>query len=119
MARRVRASFSVLQLKRRLPGDIRKAWLEKREKAKQYGEAGRPLIAYADFTDYQRIVTRTDNWEKIFRAFFVRRSSIEESFRRLYPIRICTMHARPITQDDELLLFVEVKRIMAAIRRLH
>ncbi|TFH47639.1 MAG: hypothetical protein E4H01_07915 [Lysobacterales bacterium] len=111
-------AFGANWIKHQVPGDIRMAWLEKREKAKQNGEAGRPLIAYADFTDYQRIVTRADNWEKVFRAFFVRRSSIEESFRRLYPIRICTMHARPITQDDELFLLVEVRRIMAAIRRL-
>ena len=40
---------------------------------------------------------------------------MQESFQRLYPIRICTMHARLITQDDELYPYVEIKRILAAI----
>jgi hypothetical protein len=28
---------------------------------------------------------------------------------------ICTMHARIITQDDELYLYIEIKRILSAI----
>ena len=46
---------------------------------------------------------------------FANKNSVQESFRRLYPIRLATMHARTITQDDELYLYVETKRILAAI----
>ena len=40
---------------------------------------------------------------------------MRESFQRLHPIHVDTMHVRPISQDDELLLYVEVKRIIDAI----
>ncbi|MGD9711724.1 MAG: hypothetical protein AB7V46_06615 [Thermomicrobiales bacterium] len=62
-----------------------------------------------------RIITRNDNWDQVFRPIFVRREFVVESFQRLYPIRLCTMHARIITQDDELYLFVETKRVLRAI----
>ena len=38
-----------------------------------------------------------------------------ESFQRLFPVRIATMHARLINWDDELLLLVETKRVLRAI----
>ncbi|NIA70462.1 hypothetical protein HBA54_17840 [Pelagibius litoralis] len=62
---------------------------------------GQPLIAYADFTDYHLIVCRRDNWREVFSAFFQREENVWESFQRLHLIRLDTMHARPITQDDE------------------
>ncbi len=58
---------------------------------------------------------RTDNWELVFKDVFRRPESVRESLQRLYPIRLCTMHARLITLDDELLLHVEVKRILKTI----
>ena len=89
--------------------------MDKRQKALDFGEPERPLIAYADFTDYVTIITRKDNWKAVFEDVFRRAESVTESLQRLYPIRICTMHARLITQDDELYLYVETKRILAAI----
>ena len=103
-------------IKRQVPGEIRKKWLAKRQKAQENGERERPLIDYADFTDYVKIITGEDNWEKVFEAVFIRKTSVQESFQRLYPIRNCTMHARLITQDDELYLYAEIKRISAAIQ---
>jgi hypothetical protein len=52
----------------------------------------------------------------VFAPVFRRAESVRESFQRLYPIRLCTMHARIVTQDDELYLFVETKRILSAIK---
>jgi hypothetical protein len=92
------------------------AWREKKQKAMDSGEKEGPLLAYADFTDYVPIITRKDNWEKVFKPIFQRSEFVRESFQRLYPIRICTMHARMITQDDELYLHVEIKRILRAIK---
>lgn len=83
----------------------------KRDLAREAGEPERSLIEYADFTDYTPIMVRKDNWESIFQPIFKRQNIVQESFQRLYLIRVCTMHARIITQDDEFYLHVETKRI--------
>ena len=102
-------------IKQRVPGEIWSKWVDKRQKAKDEGEQEWPLIAYADFSDYPTIITKKDNWENVFAAVFRRKTSVQESFQRLNPIRICTMHSRLITQDDELYLLVESKRLLKAI----
>jgi len=102
-------------IRQRVPSELRQQWSEKQQKARENGEDGYPLIAYADFTDYERIIVRSDNWDAIFKPIFRRREFVTEAFQRLYPIRLCTMHARIITQDDELFLQVEVKRLLRAI----
>ena len=102
-------------MKHRVPGDIRREWREKRDRALGDGEAKQRLIAYADFTDYISIIVRRDNWEQVFRQYFRRRALVQESFQRLYPIRVCTMHARVITQDDELFLMAETVRLLKAM----
>ena len=61
------------------------------------------------------IKCRPDNWRQFFSPFFDRPESVRELFQRLHPIRVDTMHARPITQDDEFLLYVETKRLMKRI----
>lgn len=96
----------------RLPNGLLEKWEEKKRTAEQCGENGHPLIAYADFTDYERVICKRDNWREVFASIFGRPESVRESLQRVYPIRICTMHARPITQDDELFLFVEIKRLL-------
>lgn len=101
--------------KHRLPNGLYDKWMEKQRVAEErYGAW--PLIAYADFTDYEPIICKKDNWP-LFKPFFQRPESLRESFQRLYPIRICTMHCRPITKDDELFLYVEAKRLMDALLR--
>lgn len=111
----MKAEFGDNWTKRQVHGGIRKQWVEKREKAKESGESERPLIAYADFADYESTIIRSDNWERVFKSVFKRKTSVQESFRRLYPIRICTMHARLITREDELYLCAETTRILNAI----
>ena len=51
----------------------------------------------------------------MFKPVFGRLESIRESFQRLFPVRIATMHARTVTQDDELFLLSETKRVLKAI----
>ena len=109
------AAFGEKWVKQRVPEPIRKDWEQKKQNAKDAGEPERPLIAYADFSDYVPIITRNDNWEAVFKPLFRRQTFVQESFQRMYPIRICTMHARIITQDDELYLDVEIKRILTLI----
>jgi hypothetical protein len=69
-----------------------------------------------DFTDYELIICKRDNWREVFGVFFDRPENVRESFQRLYPIRLDTMHARPITHDDQLLLYVETRRLLKVIR---
>jgi len=101
--------------KHRIPSQMRQSWIDRREKARSNGESDHPLIACADFADSAPIITQKNNWNDVFAPFFQRQASVQESFQRLYPIRICTMHARMITQDDELYLLVETKRVLVAI----
>jgi hypothetical protein len=110
-------SFGPKWPKQRLPNGLYDEWQEKKRKAMQAGGKDWPLIAYADFTDYERVICKGDNWREVFAVFFVRSESVRESLQRLYPIRLDTMHARPITQDDELLLYVETRRIVKVIKK--
>ena len=112
----MRAAYGTTWVKHQVPGEMRKKWIDKQQKYHASGNRELPLIAYADFTDYVVIITRRDNWQKVFETVFAHKDFIQESFRRLFPIRICTMHSRPITQDDELYLLAETKRILKAIR---
>lgn len=110
-------TFGAKWHKQRLPNGLYEEWQEKKRKAMQAGGKDWPLISYADFTDYERVICKGDNWREVFAVFFVRSESVRESFQRLYPIRLDTMHARPITQDDELLLYVETRRMVKVIKK--
>ena len=101
--------------KHRLPNDMFKSWERKKHVAAQARRPECPLVAYADFNDYIGIITRKDNWKQVFKSYFLHHEDVRESFNRLRPIRLDTMHARLIGHEDELLLDVEVKRIMRAI----
>jgi hypothetical protein len=115
--REMTKAFGAKWPKHRLPNGIYDKWLQKKKDAIAAGGKEMPMISYADFTDYELVICRSDNWRTVFTAFFGRVESIRESLQRLYPIRICTMHARPITKDDELLLYVEAKRLGKAFIR--
>ena len=112
---RMTAAFGENWINRRVARPIRQQWNERREKAREDGEPERSLIAYADFTHYETIIVQKDNWEQVFAPVFRRKTLVQESFQRLYPIRVCTMHARIITQDDELYLFAETARLLRAM----
>jgi hypothetical protein len=110
------AAFGADWAQRRLPNNLYDQWRAKKLAAEQDGAAVMPLVAYADFTDYERIICKGDNWREVFASSFGRPESVRESLQRLHPIRICAMHARPITQDDQLLLYVEVRRLIGIMR---
>lgn len=114
----MRDAFGDDWMKRQLPSGMLDVWVEKRDKAVKGGQPEQPLIDYADFADYRQIIERKDNWNTVFKPVFGRAEDVRESFQRLFPVRIATMHARIVTQDDELLLVVETKRVLKAIRRI-
>ncbi|WP_150756847.1 Swt1 family HEPN domain-containing protein [Pseudomonas fluorescens] len=104
-------------IKHQLPGDMLERWRAKAEASIKAGYSPGELIDYADFTDYRMIIERKDNWANVFRAVFTRPEDIRESFQRLFPVRIATMHARIITLDDDLYLRSETQRVLSAIRK--
>jgi hypothetical protein len=108
---RMTQAVGSLWAKQRMPNGIYDQWRDKQRKAEEAGAEVRPLIEYADFTDYAAIICRGDNWREVFGMFFARQESVRESFQRLHPIRLDIAHSRLITQDDELLLRVEVRRL--------
>lgn len=112
---RMTALFGQDWVRHRLPNGMYDRWLDKQKKAQHAGAPVRPVIAYADFTDYEPLICKRDNWGELFGAFFMRTDSVRESFQRLYPIRLDTMHARIVTHDDVLLLYVEARRLMKMI----
>ncbi|MCY3919435.1 MAG: Swt1 family HEPN domain-containing protein [Chloroflexi bacterium] len=111
---RMTTRFGPRWVDRNIPHDMRSRWVCRKQQARADGERDHPLIAYADFTDYLPIITRKDNW-KAFKGTFGRKESVQESFLRLYPVRKSTMHARLITNDDELYLHVETMRLLKAV----
>jgi hypothetical protein len=92
-----------------MPPKVVETWRDKKQRAQRHTEADLPLIAYADFTDYELVICKRDNW-RLFEKYFDRPESVRESMQRLY-------HSRPITQDDELFLMVECKRLLLAMGR--
>jgi hypothetical protein len=104
-------------MKHRLPAHMYESWNDRREADLRAGNAELPLIAYADFTDYKAIIEKRDNWREVFRHIFSRAEDVRESFQRLFPVRLATMHARIISLDDELLLRVETRRLMRAMEK--
>ncbi len=112
----MKGAFNEDWTKHQLPSGMLDEWQTKRDAAQTVGEENRPLINYADFTDYRKIIERRDNWTTVFKPIFGRSDDVRESLQRLYPVRIATMHARIVTLDDELLLLVETKRVLRAMR---
>jgi len=104
-------------MERQLPQKMLERWREKQESAIKAGAEERPLIEYADFTDYLPIIEKKDNWRQVYQPIFGRQEDVKESLQRMYPVRIATMHARTITLDDALLVMVETKRVMRAFAK--
>jgi len=103
--------------RKQVPSEMLSSWIGKKETAIKNGEEELPLIYYADFTDYKVIIEKRDNWKTVFSSFFQRPEDVRESFQRLYPVRLATMHARIVTRDDVLLMLVETKRVLKAISK--
>ena len=99
----------------RLQNNLDEQWVEKKQKAAQEGRKPLPLVYYAAFPDYERVILKRDNYRQVFSKYFCRTGDIRESLRRLYPIRLDIMHSRPITQEDQILLYVEVQRVFNVI----
>ncbi|WP_342166910.1 Swt1 family HEPN domain-containing protein [Methylobacterium sp. SD21] len=103
---------------RRLPNNMLDRWLEKQKKDPNRDRHSK-IIIYSDFTDYELIICKRDNFKEVFSTFFNKEEHFRESMQRLAVPRIEVMHARIITQDDELYLFAELRRLTNQIMRRH
>lgn len=111
---RLTQAFGADWPKRKLPNGMYDRWRGKRETAEKKGQPSRPIVDYADFTDYALILTKRDLWPA-FELAFTTPESVRESFNRLHMPRIETMHARPLSLDDVLFMRVEIKRLRKAM----
>jgi hypothetical protein len=111
----MRRAFGVDWPRHQLPNGVFDQWLERQQKWRSSRGAELPIVAFSDFTDYERIITRKDNWQLVFEPVFHRTENVRETFQRLYPIRLDTMHARAITKEDILLLYAETTRLVRSI----
>lgn len=114
------AQFGPNWARHRLPGNgkMYESWVEKQEQnAKKGGPRGR-LIDYADFTDYEKIITKGDNWKDVFGSTFMDKQSLIESLQRLYPVRLSTMHGRSVSKMDFALANAEVLRLLSAMGKI-
>lgn len=87
-------------------------WTFKRESSLKKGHAAKPLIYYADMTDYERVICKKDNWKEVFEAYFHRLSNVQEAFNRIGPARVELMHIRGLTRTDILYLQIEASRFI-------
>jgi hypothetical protein len=55
--------------KHRLPNGIYDKWQQKKKDAIAADGKEMPMISYADFTDYELVICRSDNWRTVFTAF--------------------------------------------------
>ena len=101
--------------KKQLPRDLLENWESKKSKAEAYGTQLSLFIEVADFTDYEKIICKKQHWQEVFQPRFGRQDCVRESFQRLYPIRLATMHARFVTKEDELYVLAEATRLLSAI----
>lgn len=101
--------------KKQLPRDVLEAWESKKSKAEVSGTPSGFFIDVADFTDYEKIICQKKHWQEVFQPLFKRQESVRESFQRLYPIRLATMHSRFVTKEDELYVIAETTRLLRAI----
>jgi hypothetical protein len=111
------SKFGPTWIRTRVPPNVVAAWEEKKGKAEQKGFPSSRLIDYADFSDYRGIIVQRSNWRDVFQPVFDNHKDTEVSFERLEPLRIETMHNRPLTKADAALLATEVHRLLRKLER--
>lgn len=95
----------------RLPNGMKEEWERKRNSGETpEGNVG-SLIDFADFTDYEKIIRKKDNWREVFSEFFIHSELVQMAFYFLRPIRLTIMHSRRPTYNDELYLRAEVTKL--------
>lgn len=96
-----------------IPQDVRQNCEHRKEKGEAaypwLGDADYSLIAYADFSDYGKIIERKDNWNQVFKPIIRKKEAFIVKLRELEPIRNAIAHSRPLndTQLSTLILYAQ------------
>ena len=95
--------------KQRIPGDVKgdaEDRKQKDEKRKNWNFEEHSLISYIDFTDYEKIIARKDNWKDIFQDIFHDKDAISAKLKAIEPIRNAISHTRNLdVRETEQLAF--------------
>ncbi|MDO8838750.1 MAG: Swt1 family HEPN domain-containing protein [Parvibaculum sp.] len=102
-------------LRRRVPGDVHKRWIERQEEDRTAGRPVFPLIHYADFMDLAQLICQKNNWP-VFLHVFTKKDDFRISLQRLHPVRKAIAHGRPIGRADTLILISEATRVLRALK---
>lgn len=102
-------------LKRRVNGNFRKRWKERKDADHDRRGDSYPLLYYADFMDLSDIICQRDNWTDSFQRFFQSKTDFQVSMQRLAPVRNNIGHNRPLVRADQITLFGEGYRILSAL----
>lgn len=102
-------------LRRRVHGDVRKKWQDKKSADHEQRGDSFPLLYYADFMELMDIICEGKNWREAFQQFFVSKQDFQVSMQRLAPVRNTIGHNRPLVRTDQLILFAEGSRILRAL----
>jgi hypothetical protein len=111
------ARFGADWFRTRVSPNIVALWEEKKATAERKGFCTSRLIDYADFSEYLGIIVRRSNWRDVFQPIFGNQKDTEVSFERLQPLRIETMHNRPLSRADAAVLATEVHRLLRKLAR--
>lgn len=98
-----------------VPEEMSGRWLTRQAEATAENASLRPVIAFADFADYIRIFEARYSWRHAFRRVFEDPENVRETFERLRVVQYDAIRGRPISQLDELLLYVETNRLFRQI----
>ena len=105
--------------KQRVPQDVRDNAKRKKEKNAKIGvssTSNHTLISYIDFPDYEKIITRVDNWSDTFQYIFKDKISLSGKLRDLQLIRNSVSHMRDITKEEKQTLTLSHNSIVYAIK---
>lgn len=87
-----------------IPEDVRRRAEERKVKNEKpwpwHTQPDLHPVHYIDFTDYFKIISRRDNWNKTFKQVFGDKEIIFAKFRELEPIRNAIAHSRELTDKE-------------------
>jgi hypothetical protein len=103
----------------RVPKDVKdRAESRKKKNQQQYPwhkSKNLLLVFYIDFADYNKIISRRDNWREAFREVFKDKEIISAKLRELEPIRNAIAHSRELNQSELSKLKLYSKDILSCI----
>lgn len=102
-------------LRRRVHGDLRKKWQDRKIADHEQRGASFPHLYYADFMELMHIICEGRNWKEAFARFFISKQAFQVSMQRLAPVRNTIGHNRPLVRTDQLILLAEGTRILRAL----